>query len=44
MGNRRDYEQRKDAKVDKLQSIRMMPRAWLKRFDTWKEFKEELKT
>ena len=43
MGNRRDYERRKEAKAAKLVSIRMMPRDWLKRLDTWKEFKEELR-
>ena len=43
MGKRREYRSRKDVKADKLVSIRMMPRDWLKRLDTWKEFKEELK-
>ena len=43
MGKKRDYLRRKEVKASKLQSIMMMPRDWLKRMDTWKEFKEELK-
>ena len=43
MGKRREYLRRHEVKAKELQSIRMMPRDWLKRLDTWKEFKEELK-
>jgi len=43
MGKRRDYLRRREVKEDELKSIRMMPRDWLKRLDTWKEFKEELR-
>ena len=43
MGKRREYLRRREVKADELKSIRTMPRDWLKRLDTWKEFKEELK-
>ena len=43
MGKRRDFLRRREVKADELLSIRMMSRDWLKRLDTWKEFKEELK-
>ena len=42
MGKKRSKERKRDLKAEKLQSILMMPRDWLKRLDTWKEFKEEL--
>ena len=43
MGKRRSRERKRELKAEKLQSILMMPRDWLKRLDTWEEFKEELK-
>ena len=43
MARRRGRGKRRELKTDKIQSIMMMPRDWLKRLDTWEEFKEELK-
>ena len=43
MTKRRGRGKRKELKAEKIQSILMMPRDWLKRLDTWEEFKEELK-
>jgi len=43
VGKRRDNKRRRDAKLEKLKSIQMVPRDWLKHFDSWILFKEELK-
>jgi hypothetical protein len=43
VGNKIDFERRRDVKAEKVQSIQMTPSDWLKQLDTWEEFKEELK-
>ncbi|MFC1803292.1 hypothetical protein ACFL0D_04920 [Thermoproteota archaeon] len=43
MGDRRNYERRKDAKDEKLQSIQMMSRDWLKILFTRNNWLEEAK-